>query len=51
MPLPRSGIYKITNMLNGKVYVGQSKNIFVRKRQHFDALRAGHHENKAMQHD
>ena len=28
MTLPVSGIYKITNLLNGKVYVGQSQNVF-----------------------
>lgn len=34
MPLPPSGIYKITNLKNGKVYVGQSENIFIRQKQH-----------------
>lgn len=29
-----SGIYKITNLLNGKVYIGQSKDIYVRYNQH-----------------
>lgn len=28
------GIYKITNLINGKVYIGQSKNIERRKRTH-----------------
>lgn len=51
MTLPASGIYKITNLLNGKVYIGQSQNIFKRKMQHFTALRQGHHENKQMQKD
>ena len=51
MTLPLSGIYKITNLTNGKVYVGQSKNVYVRRKQHFTALRNGTHENKSMQRD
>ena len=47
----KSGIYKITNLLNGKVYVGQSQNVFERKIQHFTALRNGNHENREMQKD
>lgn len=46
-----SGIYKITNLKNGKVYIGQSENIFLRRNQHFAALRSGHHNNKSMQKD
>lgn len=46
-----SGIYKITNLKNGKVYIGQSENIFVRRGQHFAALRSGHHSNNDMQKD
>ena len=51
MTLPASGIYKITNLLNGKVYVSQSQNVFERKIQHFTALRNGNHENREMQKD
>lgn len=51
MTLPASGIYKITNLTNGKVYVGQSKNIYLRRKQHFTALRRGSHENREMQRD
>lgn len=51
MTLPLSGIYKITNLTNGKVYVGQSQNIFMRRKQHFTQLRRGVHENKQMQED
>ena len=46
-----SGIYKITNNKNGKVYIGQSQNMFLRRKQHFISLRYGHHENKLMQAD
>ena len=51
MTLPLSGIYKITNLTNGRVYIGQSKNVYLRRKQHFVALRNGHHENKLMQQD
>ena len=46
-----SGIYKITNLKNGKVYIGQSENIFIRRKQHMSALRYGSHNNKQMQKD
>lgn len=32
--LKKSGIYSFTNKLNGKVYVGQSKDVQTRKKQH-----------------
>jgi predicted GIY-YIG superfamily endonuclease len=34
MTRPLSGIYKITNQLNGKVYIGQSQNVYHREREH-----------------
>lgn len=34
-----SGIYKITNTVDGKVYVGRSKDLYVRCRQYFIAFR------------
>lgn len=46
-----SGIYKITNNINGKIYVGQSKNVWRRREQHFMALYRGRHENTEMQKD
>lgn len=51
MTLPLSGIYKITNTRNGKVYVGQSKNVYKRRMEHFTALAHHAHPNKKMQHD
>lgn len=51
MTRPLSGIYKITNQLNGKVYIGQSQNVYHREREHWIALRRGYHENKDMQKD
>lgn len=46
-----SGIYIITNTINHKIYVGQSNNVFRRKKQHFSALKAGKHENVQLQFD
>ena len=51
MTRPLSGIYKITNNSNGKVYVGQSKNVFIREKEHFLALRHNKHPNEAMHND
>ena len=33
-----TGIYRITNITNGKSYIGQSKNIFRRWKQHTSGL-------------
>ena len=51
MPRAPTGIYKITNLYNNKVYIGQTGNLGQRRHQHFAALRSGHHENRAMQAD
>ena len=51
MTLPQSGIYKITNLRGGKVYVGQSQNVWQRRKQHWTALKGGHHDNREMQAD
>ena len=44
-----SGIYIITNLRTGKSYVGQSGNVYRRRKQHFSALKSGKHENWMMQ--
>lgn len=44
-----SGIYKITNIINGNFYIGSSSNIRKRKEKHFRYLRKGEHENKHLQ--
>lgn len=31
-----TGIYKITNMKNGKIYIGQGKNVYARMRKHLN---------------
>lgn len=46
-----SGIYVITNMKNGKQYVGQSSHLAQRRDQHINQLKKGKHPNKSMQKD
>lgn len=46
-----SGIYTITNTINGKVYVGLSKNMAQRKSRHFTALQSGKHANGYLQNE
>lgn len=43
------GIYKIKNMLNGKIYIGQSKNIHKRWSQHKRLLDHGTHHSYKLQ--
>lgn len=45
------GVYKITNTINGKVYIGQSVNIDGRFRQHKKLLRDNNHINYLLQDD
>lgn len=50
MSIPKaSGIYKITNIVNGKCYVGSAVNLHKRKMEHFIALRGTKHCNKKIQ--
>lgn len=44
-----SCIYKITNIVNGKVYIGQTINYKKRSKQHFSTLRKGVHRNPYLQ--
>lgn len=44
------GIYKIQNNVNGKIYIGSSKNMKIRKGQHFSELKNGYHVNPYLQH-
>lgn len=44
-----SGIYSITNSVNGKKYYGSSVNMWQRQRQHWHALRRGKHSNPHLQ--
>lgn len=42
-------IYKIENLLNGKVYIGQTVNYDIRKRNHYNLLIKGNHYNEHLQ--
>jgi group I intron endonuclease len=46
----KSGIYKITNIVNGKFYIGSSKNIDFRWNDHKQWLRGNYHNNPKLQH-
>ena len=46
----KSGIYKITNTINGKFYIGSSKNIENRWDVHKQHLRGKYHINPKLQH-
>ena len=43
------GIYTITNLINGKFYLGSSNNLAKRKREHIWALRKNEHNNPHLQ--
>lgn len=43
------GIYKITNLKNNKVYIGQSENLNNREWNHFYWLDRGEHHNEHLQ--
>jgi group I intron endonuclease len=45
----QSGIYKITNIINGKFYIGSSVNLNHRKWRHFNLLDNNKHVNKKLQ--
>ena len=47
--LKKSGIYGIVNLNDGRVYVGQAANIWLRCNQHFNSLRRGDHRNLRLQ--
>lgn len=44
-----SGIYKIENLINGKIYIGQSTHIRQRWTEHKKELRANRHGNEYLQ--
>lgn len=46
-----SGIYKITNLVNGKIYIGQSIKVNERLKSHLYTLRAESHINERLQKD
>ena len=46
---PESGVYRITNTVDGKVYIGQALNLERRFACHRSALRLGAHPNRRLQ--
>lgn len=44
-----SGIYKIVNLVNGHVYIGESYHCLQRKRQHLRELKKNRHSNSHLQ--
>lgn len=44
------GVYKITNKITGKYYIGYSKNINKRLDEHKQKLKNGTHQNIILQH-
>jgi group I intron endonuclease len=46
----KSGIYKITNTVNGKFYIGSAKDIDYRWEEHKQYLNGGYHINPKLQH-
>jgi len=45
----QSGIYKITNIVNGKFYIGSATNLVKRRRSHLSSLKYGRHKNEKLQ--
>lgn len=45
----KAGVYKIENVINRKVYVGSSSNLYERRRNHFNELKKGKHHNLHLQ--
>ena len=45
------GIYQITNLENGKIYIGASSNIKNRWHRHIGALRRNNHTISELQND
>jgi group I intron endonuclease len=47
--IDKTGVYMITNIVDGKIYVGSSKDVELRFRQHQKSLKGGYHINKHLQ--
>ena len=44
-----SGIYQIKNLINGKIYLGQTQDFETRKKHHFWKLKGNYHYNEHLQ--
>ncbi len=49
--IQRGGIYRIRNIVNKRIYIGASTNLFRRTRSHRNRLNANNHANKYLQKD
>jgi len=47
----KSGVYKIKNLINERIYIGSAKCFKVRLNQHLQSLHKGIHHNKFLQND
>jgi len=47
----KSGVYKLTNKLNGRIYIGSAKEFKERWQTHAKRLKSGKHSNKFLQSD
>ena len=45
----KSGIYCLKSKINGKMYIGLSKDVYYRRRKHFECLAGQRHHNTKMQ--
>ena len=45
----KSGVYLIQNVINHKIYIGSSRNVYNRKSSHFCRLSKGNHANPYLQ--
>lgn len=45
----KSGIYKIENLINGKIYIGSCKDFYKRYHNHFSKLKLNKHFSKHLQ--
>lgn len=44
-----TGVYKITNIINNKVYIGESLDIYERWKSHKEDLKNGNHHSYKLQ--
>jgi group I intron endonuclease len=49
--IPISGVYKITNTVNNRIYIGQSNYLYMRWCEHVKDLSTGKHSNKELYSD